>query len=87
MRWLSPPDRVAEARDRVRYSSPTFDQEAQALVDLLEHPFGDLGLLGGQLRQVSGRWPPSTPPASGPASLDTHRSSVHSKPAAQSLSW
>ncbi len=23
MRWLSPPDRVPEARDRVRYSSPT----------------------------------------------------------------
>ena len=24
MRWLSPPDKVPEARDRVRYSSPTF---------------------------------------------------------------
>ena len=24
MRWLSPPDNVPEARDRVRYSSPTF---------------------------------------------------------------
>ena len=23
MRWLSPPDKVPEARDRVRYSSPT----------------------------------------------------------------
>ncbi len=24
MRWLSPPDNVPDARDRVRYSSPTF---------------------------------------------------------------
>ncbi len=24
MRWLSPPESVPEARDRVRYSSPTF---------------------------------------------------------------
>ena len=35
MRWLSPPERVAEARERVRYSRPTlFKKPSRALISL-----------------------------------------------------
>src|SRR5882762_8336518 len=35
MRWLSPPDNVPEARDRLRYSSPTFFRKpSRSLISL-----------------------------------------------------
>ena len=44
MRWLSPPERVAAERLRVRYSSPTLRRNPQPGADLLEDAVGDHGL-------------------------------------------
>ena len=49
MRWLSPPDRVPELRAEVQVVQPDVDQEAQAVVDLLQDPPADLHLLVGEL--------------------------------------
>ena len=38
MRWLSPPERVPEARDRVRYSSPTLCKKPRR--DLISFKMG-----------------------------------------------
>ena len=49
MRWLSPPDRVAEARLERQVFEADAVEEAEPLVDLLQDALGDVPLLGRQL--------------------------------------
>ena len=50
MRWASPPERVPAARFEREVVEADVDQEPQPLVDLLQHPLGDLLVAGVELQ-------------------------------------